>query len=123
MQNIILEGFENFDGICIMTSNIAKDVLDSAFERRILFKIEFENPTKDVKKKIWKNKVDSLTDEELDKVSEFDFSGGQIENIRRKITIDEVLYGKKPSLDSIVGFCKKEKLQKNESKHIGFSCD
>ena len=40
-----------------------------------------------------------------------------------KITIDEVLYGKKPSLDSIVGFCKKEKLQKNESKHIGFNCD
>lgn len=122
MQNIILEEFENFDGICVLTTNLA-DTLDEAFDRRILFKMKFENPTKDVKKKIWKNKVDSLTDEELDKVSEFDFSGGQIENIRRKITIDEVLYGKKPSLDSIVDFCKKEKLQKNESKHIGFSCD
>lgn len=123
MQNIILEEFENFDGICIMTSNMAKDVLDEAFDRRILFKMEFENPTRDVKKKIWKNKIETLTEEELDKVSEFDFSGGQIENIRRKITIDEVLYGKKPSLESIVDFCKKEKLQKEESRHIGFGCN
>lgn len=120
MQNIILEEFENFDGICIMTSNIAKDVLDEAFDRRILFKMKFENPAKDVKKKIWKNKISSLTESELEKVSEFDFSGGQIENIRRKITIDEVLYGKTPSLESIIDFCKKEKLQKEDTKHIGF---
>lgn len=122
MQNIILEEFENFDGICIMTSNLASTI-DDAFDRRILFKMKFENPTRDVKKKIWKNKIETLTEEELDKVSEFDFSGGQIENIRRKITIDEVLYGKKPSLESIVDFCKKEKLQKEESKHIGFGCN
>lgn len=119
MQNIILEEFENFDGICILTTNLV-DTIDEAFDRRILFKMKFENPTKDVKKKIWKSKIESLSDTDLEALSDFDFSGGQIENIRRKITIDEILYGSKPSLDTLVDFCKKEKLHEDKECHIGF---
>jgi SpoVK/Ycf46/Vps4 family AAA+-type ATPase len=114
-----LEEFETFDGICIMTTNLS-ETIDEAFDRRILFKMKFDNPTKDVKKKIWKNKIDFLTEKDLEAVSEFDFSGGQIENIRRKITIDEVLYGTRPSLDALIDFCKKEKLHENDTGHIGF---
>ena len=119
MQNIILEEFETFDGICIMTTNLS-ETIDEAFDRRILFKMKFDNPTKDVKKKIWKNKIDFLTEKDLEAVSEFDFSGGQIENIRRKITIDEVLYGTRPSLEALIDFCKKEKLHESDTGHIGF---
>jgi SpoVK/Ycf46/Vps4 family AAA+-type ATPase len=41
IQNIILEELENFEGIFFATTNLAKN-LDSAFERRFLFKIEFQ---------------------------------------------------------------------------------
>ena len=122
MQNIILEELENFDGILFLTSNLAQ-TLDDAFDRRILFKLKFENPTRDVKKKIWKNKIDFLSESDLDRVVDFEFSGGQIENVRRKITIDEVLYGNVPNIDNIVDFCKKEKLEREASSRIGFHND
>ena len=122
MQNIILEEFENFDGICILTSNMAESNLDAAFDRRILFKLKLENPKKDVKKKIWKNRMENLSDSDLEKLSEYDFSGGQIENIRRKVVLDEVLYGKEPTIETIEDFCKKEKLIKDGNGHtIGFN--
>ena len=121
MQNIILEELENFDGICILTTNLVTN-FDAAFDRRILFKIKLENPKLDTKMKIWKSKVDTLTDEDARKVSEsFDFSGGQIENIRRKITLDEVLYGNEVTIDTLMDFCKKEKFDTGTQKHIGFT--
>lgn len=121
MQNIILEELENFDGICILTTNLVTN-FDAAFDRRILFKIKLENPKLDTKMKIWKSKVDTLADEDARKVSEsFDFSGGQIENIRRKITLDEVLYGNAVTIDTLMDFCKKEKFDTGTQKHIGFT--
>lgn len=121
MQNIILEELENFDGICILTTNLVTN-FDAAFDRRILFKIKLENPKLNTKMKIWKSKVDTLTDEDARKVSEsFDFSGGQIENIRRKITLDEVLYGNAVTIDTLMDFCKKEKFDTGTQKHIGFT--
>lgn len=121
MQNIILEELENFDGICILTTNLVTN-FDAAFDRRILFKIKLENPKLDTKMKIWKSKVDTLTDEDARKVSEsFDFSGGQIENIRRKITLDEVLYGNAVTIDTLMDFCKKEKFDTGTQRHIGFT--
>lgn len=121
MQNIILKELENFDGICILTTNLVTN-FDAAFDRRILFKIKLENPKLDTKMKIWKSKVDTLTDEDARKVSEsFDFSGGQIENIRRKINLDEVLYGNEVTIDTLMDFCKKEKFDTGTQKHIGFT--
>ena len=44
IQNIILEEMENLEGILIATTNLT-DNLGPAFERRFLFKIQFENPS------------------------------------------------------------------------------
>ena len=86
MQNIILEELENFDGICILTTNLVTN-FDAAFDRRILFKIKLENPKLDTKMRIWKSKVDTLTDEDARKVSEsFDFSG-----VKLKIFVERLL--------------------------------
>ena len=41
IQNIILQEMEDLNGILIATTNLATN-LDSAFERRFLYKIEFE---------------------------------------------------------------------------------
>lgn len=120
IQNIILEEFEKFDGICCLTSNMT-DNLDSAFDRRLLFKLKFENPTLEVKQRIWKNKMPELSDEDSKRLAtDFDLSGGQIDNIVRKSEMDYILYGKKPDIEQLIDFCKKEKLQKSEAKRIGF---
>lgn len=119
MQNIILEEMENLEGIMICTTNLA-DNLDEAFERRFLFKIKFENPTVEAKQKIWKSKLGWLSDDVISNVAEnYDLSGGQIDNIVRKITMDEVLTGKLPDTNELRNLCKSEKLGDGE-KRIGF---
>jgi hypothetical protein len=49
----------------------------------------------------------------------FDFSGGQIENIARKCTIDSIISGNEPDLDALVSHCQNEMLTNNR-KSIGF---
>ena len=96
------------------------DNLDSAFERRFLFKIKFDNPTVDAKKKIWKSKLDWLDDTALETFAkDYDFSGGQIDNIVRKVTMDEVITGIRANYDDIVKLCKNEKLGSQKTA-IGF---
>lgn len=119
MQNIILDELENFTGICIATTNLIKN-MDAAFERRFLYKIKLENPTSDVKKKIWQSKI-NLSEDIADYVSkEYDFSGGQIDNVVRKISIDEILFGKKLDKKSIKSYCDNEKWSEDNRKAIGF---
>lgn len=120
IQNIILEEMENLDGIMICTTNLA-DNLDLAFERRFLFKIKFENPTVDAKQKIWKSKLDWLSEDTIAAVAQnYDLSGGQIDNIVRKITMDEVLTGKRPDLAGLTALCKTERLGNATERKIGF---
>lgn len=122
MQNIILDELENFTGICIATTNLIKN-MDSAFERRFLYKIKLENPTSDIKKKIWQSKI-RLSEDVADYVSkEYDFSGGQIDNVVRKISIDEILFGKKLDKKSIKSYCDNEKWSEDNHKTIGFGSD
>ena len=119
MQNIILEEMEKLDGIMIATTNLVGN-LDGAFERRFLFKIKFENPSVETKKKIWKSKLDWLKDDDLDTFArKYDLSGGQIDNIVRKVTMDEVITGNRPRLDELHTLCQGEKLAK-EGRRIGF---
>ncbi|MBP5706625.1 MAG: ATP-binding protein, partial [Spirochaetales bacterium] len=119
IQNIILEEMENLDGIMIATTNLV-DNLDSAFERRFLFKVKFDNPTVDAKKKIWKSKLDWLDDTALETFAkDYDFSGGQIDNIVRKVTMDEVITGIRANYEDIIKLCKNEKLGSQKTA-IGF---
>ena len=120
IQNIILEEMEKLEGIMVATTNLA-DNLDAAFERRFLFKIKFENPTVDTKRKIWKSKLDWLDQKALDVFAQsYDLSGGQIDNIVRKVTMDEVLTGRRPSFDELQAMCKNERLN-NADRKIGFA--
>lgn len=121
IQNIILEELENFEGIFFATTNLSKN-LDSAFERRFLFKIEFQKPNISVKAKIWKSKLPSLTESECETLANrFDFSGGQIDNIVRKNEIHEIIHGIAVDFSNIIDFCKTELLSKNSGVRIGFT--
>jgi len=119
IQNILLDEMESLQGILIATTNFA-DNLDSAFERRFLFKIKFAKPDRNVKQKIWKSKIPWISDDDAMYLAKnFPFSGGEIDNVVRKITMDEVLTGKTMALAEIESYCKTEKLH-NESNVVGF---
>lgn len=120
IQNIILEELENFEGILIATTNLANK-LDSAFERRFLFKIHFKKPDTSIRAEIWKSKLPFLKVEECLVLTEkFNFSGGQIDNIFRKNEIHEIIHGEKVTLENLIAFCSEETIVNNRIK-IGFN--
>ncbi len=121
MQNILLQELENFAGILIATTNLTEN-LDKAFERRFLFKIEFGKPAVNVKTKIWKSMIKDINEEDAIRLASiYDFSGGQIENIARQLTINRVIYGKQITFDTIDDYCRHEIINKNtNSQNIGF---
>ncbi len=121
IQNILLQEMENFEGMMIATTNLTQN-LDKAFERRFIYKIEFNKPCIEVKEKIWQTMIPTLSEQErFELANNYNFSGGQIENITRKCTVDSILNGMTPTLDTIHKYCQGEFLYKNdERKKIGF---
>ena len=118
--NIILEEMEKLEGILVATTNLEEN-LDGAFERRFLFKIRYEKPSLQAKTNIWRDKLPSLSEDEAGRLaSGFDFSGGEIDNIVRKATMEEVISGNPPSIGSIVSLCEHERLSGGEKTRIGF---
>lgn len=122
MQNIILQEIENLTGILIATTNLMQN-MDKAFERRFLYKIEFEKPGMGARRSIWQSMLSGLCDKEAQELaSRYDFSGGQIENIARKRTIEQVISGEEPSFNTLLSFCQDELMVKtNATGKIGFS--
>ena len=122
MQNIILQEIEDLDGILIATTNLTSN-LDKAFERRFLYKVEFHKPDTDVKTKIWRSMLKDISaDDARQLASHFDFSGGQIENIARKRTVDYILSGEYAPLKKIEDYCRAELLANKSGRPvIGFS--
>ncbi len=122
IQNIILQEMESMEGILIATTNLT-DNIDKAFERRFIYKIEFKKPEAAVRAKIWRSLIPGLSEDvALHLASEFDFSGGQIENISRMKAVDAILTGNE-SLDYNVmnEYCRSETIQRASGmKRIGF---
>ena len=121
IQNIILEEMEKLDGILIATTNLTCN-MDTAFERRFLYKIEFEKPSVEAKSAIWQSMIPDLSGEDASVLaSKYDFSGGQIENIARKQTVEEILTGEELNINRIVEFCNAERLGNSTVRpRIGF---
>jgi len=119
MQNIILQELERFEGILFATTNLTMN-LDSAFERRFLFKVEFPKPLPEVAELIWKSRIPDLSPEQIKLlVSKCELSGGEIENVARKYLMDTVVGNGKPSLDKLVDLCNLEKPFQKSSR-IGY---
>lgn len=121
IQNIILQEMETFEGILMATTNLTGN-LDAAFDRRFLFKVEFEKPCREAKQSIWKSMLPDLSTADCKTLAaEFDFSGGQIENIARKCKIDYITTGNPPALSRIQTFCREEHLNRsNRHRPVGF---
>jgi len=121
IQNIILQELENFSGILIATTNLVAN-FDKAFERRFLYKIGLSKPDISARANIWKTKLPDLLSRDCDILGEqFDFSGGQIDNIVRKFEIVTILNGRNPDLAELITFCKEEVLDNTHYTKIGFT--
>ena len=122
IQNIILQEMETLEGIMIATTNLTCN-LDKAFERRFIYKIEFERPTLEAKTQIWKSMIPSLSDEfAVALAKDYDLSGGQIENVSRKRTVEQILSGVEPTEEMIREYCRTETLNDKQTnrQRIGF---
>jgi len=108
IQNIILEELEKLSGILIATTNLTQN-MDSAFERRFLYKITFDKPSLESRKGIWNALLPDITENmAVELSSKYDLSGGQIENIARKTEVDSIINGDNLSLETLKQYCKEE---------------
>ena len=121
IQNIILQEMESLEGIMIATTNLVEN-MDSAFERRILYKVKFEKPQLEQRIQIWRSMMPSLSENIISRLaSQYDFSGGQIENIVRKCNVESILYGQSAvNEEKIEQYCKEEKIIMKSNHQIGF---
>ena len=121
IQNIILQEMETLEGIMIATTNLTTN-LDKAFERRFLYKIRFDKPTIEARSRIWQTMLVELSDKDAQILAaQFDLSGGEIENIARKHTVNAILTGKESvDMQEIINSCNHERISQSTRQRIGF---
>lgn len=112
---------ETLEGIMIATTNLTTN-LDKAFERRFLYKIRFDKPTLESRTRIWQTMLSGISDDDARVLaSQFDLSGGEIENIARKHSVNAILSGKESiDIQEIITTCKQERISQNNRAKIGF---
>ena len=95
--------------------------MDRAFERRFLYKIQFDRPDVQSRAKIWNTMIPELDGSTINSLAQkYDFSGGQIENIARHYTIEIILKGTETvTLQTLDTFCQQESIKKDK-RSIGF---
>ena len=119
MQNIILQEMETLEGIMICTTNLHGN-LDPAFERRFIYKVELNRPDESVRAKIWQSMLHGLADEDYGVLArKYPFSGGEIENVVRKSTIEYILGGEEVTLEHVCRLCDEEAFHSKVRK-VGF---
>lgn len=121
VQNILLEQMERLEGILIATTNMEAN-LDEAFSRRFLFKIRLAKPDTSLQQKIWRHKLEWLNEETAYQLAEqYQFSGGEIDNIAKKAIMEEILRGKRATVADLEDYCKVEKLSRERAtRRVGF---
>jgi AAA+ superfamily predicted ATPase len=122
LQNIMLQNMEDFeDGIFIATTNLASH-LDPAFERRFLYKVEYKKPKGHVRKQILSNVFKNISEDTINIINEScELTGGQIQNVHKKILINSLLDEELDQDTMIVDLCKEEFILSNSNrKPIGF---
>jgi hypothetical protein len=121
IQTTFLNCLENAKGIIIATTNFITN-LDDAYDRRFLFKLELQKPNEDVRIKLLKNKIQSLTDDQTKALAQnYEVTGAQIENVLRKSEINFVLYGEQADYSTIQAYFEEEIcLQHKTQTKIGF---
>lgn len=121
LQNILLQELEDFEGIFMATTNMA-DHLDGAFDRRLLYKIEFKKPEPFVRLDIIKSAFPELDVEVLENINQkFQLTGGQITNIKKKLLVKSLVELTDHPEEDILAMCEEENALRNHARPvIGF---
>lgn len=122
MQNILLQELEDFKGIFIATTNLIENI-DGAFDRRLLYKLKFENPNDETRYKILQNQFSNINNKTLKLIStQHQLSGGQIQNIKKKFVIDQLLFENNSNISKkLIHFIEEETQFRSLTKNkIGF---
>jgi len=80
LQNLFLEGLEKFTGIIVGTTN-RRDLLDAAFSRRFIFKLELPAPDRNLRIELWKSHLplERLAENvDIGQLADLALSGGEI---------------------------------------------
>ena len=92
MQNILLQYLEDFEGIFMATTNYINN-LDDAFDRRIFYKKSFVLPDENTRFQILQDLFPEWPSDWIKNIaSDFELSGSQIQNIKRKLLVDSILF-------------------------------
>ncbi|MEO6953791.1 MAG: ATP-binding protein [Polyangia bacterium] len=82
--NFLLQRMEAFGGVTILTTNF-EDTIDTAFKRRLTFRMRFEKPDSDARAALWTKifPLDAHVDEDVDATelgALYELAGGNIRN-------------------------------------------
>jgi SpoVK/Ycf46/Vps4 family AAA+-type ATPase len=82
--NFLLQRMESFTGITVLTTNF-EDTIDTAFKRRLTFRIRFEKPDADARAALWEKMfpaaAELAADVDFGELGrKFEVSGGNIRN-------------------------------------------
>jgi SpoVK/Ycf46/Vps4 family AAA+-type ATPase len=110
--NALLVEISNYPGLVILATNMAP-MLDEALERRLIAKILFDRPDKEVRHGIWKAKWPEKfpcqpTSDELDQLSDYDLTGAQIENVFLLWAGRMIKLGENPTTNKLLAFIDKQ---------------
>ena len=122
LQNILLQELEDFKGIFIATTNLINNI-DNAFDRRLLFKQKFDLPNASTRFDILQSQFVNFNAEILKKISnDFELSGGQIQNVKRKLMADQILFGNEnTTYDLLLDYIQNEIGFRQNKNKIGFN--
>ena len=97
--------------------------METAFERRFIYKVEFNKPDVISKAHIWVLMISELNDDDAKVLAgEFNLSGGQMDNVMCRQFVDKVLYNEQRTLEKLRRYCALESLgyKVNNRPRIGF---
>lgn len=101
LQNILLQELEDMKGIFIATTNLINNI-DGAFDRRLLYKQKFELPDNITRLKILESHFPDINSDKLMEIAAcYELSGGQIQNIKRKLMADQLLFSNTSQNESL----------------------
>lgn len=119
LQNILLQELEQLQGILIATTNLTEN-FDKAFERRFLYKIQFQIPNVEVRAKIIRDKLQWLNENDAMLISkQFSLSGAQIENLQKKYLFHCNFMQENITIEKLQEWCRMESLGNNRTE-VGF---
>ena len=91
LTTILLQAFEKMSGILIATTN-HKQLLDEAFDRRFLLKVELGAPGLEARKRIWASNLPDLAPDTISTIAaKYVMTGSQIANVATKWAFAEIL--------------------------------